>query len=81
MIDQQQRDYSWHFPFLGADQDAFAEAHAMGIGAEGAANYARGNEIAAFDGTMSKVARMRRQAREGKTVDNAFTAEEREQMG
>jgi hypothetical protein len=32
LITQQQDVYGWKFVFLGADQDAFAEAHAMGIG-------------------------------------------------
>jgi uncharacterized protein YegL len=81
MIDRQQRDYNWHFTFLGANQDAFAEAREIGIDALGAANYAVGKEMAAYGATMSKVARMRRQARAGETVDNAFTDEEREQMG
>lgn len=32
LITQQQDAYGWKFVFLGADQDAFAEARAMGIG-------------------------------------------------
>ena len=80
MIEQQQRDYNWHFTFLGANQDAFSEAGGIGIGAEGAANYAVGKERAAYAATMSKVGRMRAQALAGQEVDNAFTVEERERM-
>jgi hypothetical protein len=80
MIERQQRVYNWKFTFLGANQDAFSEAGGIGIGPEGAANYAVGKEGAAFAATMSKVGRMRQQARFLKHVDNAFTDEEREQM-
>jgi hypothetical protein len=80
LIERQQRDYNWHFTFLGADQDAFAEADAMGMHASGAANYAASKVAVAYACTMSKVTRMRRQARSGEEVDNAFTEEERERM-
>ena len=42
MIERQQRQYQWHFTFLGANQDAFAEAAAMGIDPCGAADYSMG---------------------------------------
>lgn len=80
MIQRQQCDYNWHFTFLGANQDAFAEAGAMGMHARGTANYAPSKVAAAYGSTMSKVARMRRQSREGKEVDNSFTDEERRNM-
>jgi hypothetical protein len=80
MIERQQSQYNWHFTFLGANQDAFAEAGAMGIAADGAANWAPDKVAAAYGATISKVGRMRRQARAGESVDNAFTDEEREQM-
>ena len=65
MIDRQQTTYNWHFTFLGADQDAFAEAGGMGIAASGAANFAKGKVDAAFVGTVRKVSRMRTQRRKG----------------
>ncbi|MCA9271003.1 MAG: VWA domain-containing protein, partial [Planctomycetales bacterium] len=37
MIEHQQKVYNWQFTFLGANQDAFAEADAVGIAAGGAA--------------------------------------------
>ena len=59
MIQRQQTTYNWHFTFLGADQDAFAEAGGMGIAASGAATFAKKKIDAAFIGTIRKVGRMR----------------------
>lgn len=80
MIERQQDKYNWHFTFLGANQDAFAEAGSMGIHAAGAANYAADKVAAAFLGTGSKVARMRKQRSAGETVKNEFTDKERKDM-
>ena len=80
MIQRQQNEYNWHFTFLGANQDAFAEAGGMGIHASGVADYALCKVAAAYEGTGSKVARMRAQRRAGETVKNEFTDEEREEM-
>lgn len=80
MIELQQQKYSWHFTFLGANQDAFSEAASMGIAPSGAANFATQKIGAACAATMSKVARMRGQRYRGDTVDNAFTDEERGRM-
>ena len=80
MIDRQQTKYSWQFTFLGADQDAFAEAGGMGIAAGGTANFAKNKVDAAFIGTIKKVGRMRTQRRKGQAVSNDFTDEERQEM-
>jgi len=80
MIERQQDKYNWHFTFLGANQDAFAEAGSMGIHAAGAANYAIDKVGAALMGTGAKVARMRKQRSAGETVKNEFTDIEREDM-
>ncbi len=80
MIVRQQNTYKWHFTFLGANQDAFAEAGGLGIHAAGAAAFARDKVLGAYAGTSAKVARMRRQSRSGETVRDEFTPEEREQM-
>ena len=61
MIERQQEKYNWHFTFLGANQDAFAEAGGMGIDAAGAANYAMDKVAAAYLATGAKVSRMRKQ--------------------
>ena len=80
MIERQERDYNWHFTFLGADQDAFDEARQLGIRATGAANFAKGKVAAAYAATGAKLSRMRRASAAGETVDNDFTQEEREAM-
>jgi hypothetical protein len=80
MIDRQQTQYHWQFTFLGANQDAFAEAGGMGIAACGVANYAPDKVMAAFVGTAQKVSRMRTQRRAGQKVSNEFTEEERKEM-
>ena len=80
MIQRQQQKYNWHFTFLGADQDAFAEAGGIGIPANGAANFAKNKVDAAFVGTIRKVGRMRTQQRKGQAVSNDFTDEERQDM-
>lgn len=80
MIEHQQHEYRWQFTFLGANQDAFAEAGALGIHAGGTADYDSDYVAAAYAGSSKKVARMRRQLSTGDTIDNAFTAEERQAM-
>ena len=80
MIEHQQEIYSWQFTFLGANQDAFAEAGAIGISASSAANYNPDKVCGAWLGTASKVGRMRAQKMAGETVVNEYTAEEREEM-
>jgi len=80
MIEHQQEKYSWHFTFLGANQDAFAEAGRMGMQAAGVANFAMNKVGAAYMATGAKLARMRKQTREGETVRNEFTDQERKDM-
>ncbi|MDZ4851487.1 MAG: vWA domain-containing protein [Pirellulaceae bacterium] len=80
MVEHQQDAYGWHFTFLGADQDAFAEAGAMGIDADGAANFSKDKVAAAYRATGKKVSRMRNQVRVGESAVNAFTVEERDEM-
>ncbi len=80
MIQRQQEVYSWRFTFLGANQDAFAEAHEMGMQLAAAANFAPDKIQQAFRGTAAKVARMRAQTRHGETVEDCFTDEERRAM-
>lgn len=80
MIERQQGVYNWHFTFLGANQDAFAEADSLGIHRGGAANFAPHKWKATMAVTGGKVSRMRQQSSSGELVDNAFTDEEREEM-
>ena len=63
MIDLQTGVYKWQFIYLGANQDAFAEAGAVGIPAATAANFAPANMEMAFTGTSANVASYRRSGR------------------
>jgi hypothetical protein len=72
--------YNWHFSFLGANQDAFAEAGRMGIHAAGVANYQVDKVGVAYWATSKLVARMWKQMADGETVKNDFSDEERNQM-
>jgi uncharacterized protein YegL len=80
MIQHQQDAYNWHFTFLGANQDAFAEAGGLGIHVAGVAAFSSDKIAGTYKALGSKVARMRTQAREGKTVSNEFTDTERKEM-
>lgn len=80
MIEHQQTVYNWQFTFLGANQDAFAEAGSMGISMGGAANFTANKVAAAYQATSAKVARMRTQAAACAPVDNSFTQTERDEM-
>lgn len=80
MIERQQSQYNWHFTFLAANQDAFAEAGALGIGAGGAANFSAHKFAPAYAALDRKLRRMRTQRRTGEEVKNEFTEEERKDM-
>lgn len=80
MIQHQQLKYNWQFTFLGADQDAFAEAEKMGMASGGHGTYAKRKVGAAYFHASNKVARMRKQAARGQTVDNDFTQAELDDM-
>jgi uncharacterized protein YegL len=80
MVEHQQEKYNWQFTFLGADQDAFAEAASMGMDRGGTANYQKEKVMCAMSHTAGKVSRMRRQSRSGETVSNDYTQEELDDM-
>jgi hypothetical protein len=77
---QQTETYNWQFTYLGANQDAFGVAQGMGLAAAGAANYNVMHAKMAFDAAGSNVSRMRSATREGRSVENEYTAEERKTM-
>lgn len=62
MIDHQTAKYNWQFVYLGANQDAFAEAGAVGISMANAANFEADRMAMAFTGTSANVAQYRRTA-------------------
>lgn len=80
MIEHQTNVYKWQFTFLGANQDAFAEAGAMGFQANAVANYGLAQTAGMFDALDRKVKRMRQAAFFCEPVNNDFLEDEREQM-
>jgi len=78
MISQQKDTYNWQFTFLGANQDAFAEAGGIGIAPNAAMSYNTGQFVNAYSALSSNVGRMRRAAACGQAVYNAYTDEERQ---
>ena len=78
MIERQQTAYKWQFTFLGANQDAFAEAAQLGLPQAVVANYAR--PAAAFKCASDNVSRMRTQCAAGSSVKNEYTSAERAKM-
>lgn len=80
MIEHQKTVYNWQFSFLGANQDAFADAGEIGIDRACTATYSAGKERAAWGGMTGKVGRMRQARAAQQTVVNEFTATERGDM-
>jgi Mg-chelatase subunit ChlD len=60
MVEHQTSVYKWQFIYLGANQDAFAEAGNMGIAVAQAANFTPANLPAAFAVATENVAAFRR---------------------
>ena len=76
MIRSHERDHNWQFVFLGANQDAIAEAGGFGIMADHAMTYSAKHLGVAQSIMAKKMARYRRTA---KTEDLAFSPQEREE--
>lgn len=80
MIEHQHTQYQWQFTFLGANQDAFAEAAQLGIAPEAVASYNTASSEKAFAGAATNLTRMRTATVSGEAVDNSYTAAERRAM-
>jgi len=76
-IDRQSSQYNWQFVFLGANQDAFDEAGAVGIAMGNAANFAPARMQAAFAATAANVASYRRS---GNAAKLAYSDDQRAEM-
>lgn len=63
MIQHQSGVYNWQFVYLGANQDAFAEAGSVGFKRDNVADYVGAATADAFRATSSNVANYRRTAR------------------
>jgi len=77
MIDHQSGKYNWQFVYLGANQDAFDEAGAVGIAMANAANYSPARMQVAFAATAVNVARYRRSGNADKL---AYSDDQRDEM-
>lgn len=80
MIERQQKEYNWQFTFLGANQDAFAEASSLGIAAASVGQYSTHKTSGAFTAASSNVTRMRTACSDGREVNNAYTPDELRSM-
>jgi len=60
MIEHQTTKYNWQFVYLGANQNAFAEAGGVGISMAHAANFDSDRMEMAYYGTSANVAKYRR---------------------
>ena len=76
-IDHQSGQYNWQFVFLGANQDAFDEAGAVGIAMGNVANFAPARMQVAFAATAANVASYRRS---GNPAQLAYSEDQRAQM-
>ncbi|HEY6045049.1 MAG TPA: vWA domain-containing protein [Pyrinomonadaceae bacterium] len=77
MIDHQTAKYNWKFIYLGANQDAFAEAGGVGIAMAHAANFTPAQTKVAFMGTSANVASYRRS---GRSEALQYSEEQRQRM-
>lgn len=75
LIERQKKEYSWHFMFLGANQDAIATARNIGICANASMTYAATGSGCAV--TYDAISRNVSDLRSGKLQTASFTASER----
>ena len=79
MISHQQSAYKWQFTYLGANQDAFAEAGSLGI--QGAAAPTTNHtQRAAWGSTSANMSRMRHAAASEMEIVNEYTTSELKDM-
>jgi hypothetical protein len=72
LITQQRQAYGWEFTFIGANQDAFAEAGQIGVPVAAAATYTTATADSAWRG----VSKMSARYASGASAGLAFTPEE-----
>ena len=78
LTQRQQENYGWRFTYLGANQDAFAEAGAIGVATAAAVNYnaTHAGTVSAWDAASKWSGRTRVAGPGGQSV--AYTQAERE---
>lgn len=77
---EERQDDGWQFVFIGANQDAFAEAGAMGFARATTADYSVEKAGTAYGNTSALLSRMRSQSAAGETVSASYSLEERRTM-
>lgn len=80
MIEHQQSKYNWQFSYLGANQDAFAEAASYGINLDAVANYAATKSVSAYNSMSSNTTRMRTATAMGLCAKSEYTVDEKADM-
>ncbi len=80
MIEKQQSEFSWQFTFLGANQDAFAEAADLGISKISTMTYSPKKTDAVFYAASRNVGTMRLNTANDDVVCNAYTTQENESV-
>lgn len=73
MVEEQEKTWNWHVVFLGANIDAVAEGHLIGVSAAAAMSYAPASAKAAYVAVSSNVAQLRK----GIRSRVSFTARQR----
>lgn len=71
LIERQEKEYSWVFSYLGANQDAVEEGARMGMRADASLTYAPGNAAAAMGAYAASLTRLRRGVARGQDVGSA----------
>lgn len=77
MIEHQSNAYQWNFIYLGANQDAFAEAGGIGISMDNAATFDVANMRASYAGVSANMTSYRRG---GSRASLGFNKEQRARM-
>ncbi len=81
MIERQQNEYNWQFVFLGANQDAFAEAAQIGINQQNVSNYDAARSQVAYGAVSMKIGNARSSARASRAINLSFNDKDRKSMG
>lgn len=82
LVERQQRDYAWHFVFLGANMDAIAEGGGIGILQTCAVNFAatpKGTQDA-YNMVSDKIIAARCCAAGGQSVSYSFSEADRQKL-
>jgi uncharacterized protein YegL len=80
MIEKQQTEFSWQFSFLGANQDAFAEAADLGISKFSTMTYTPNKTDIVFAAASRNVSSMRTNVANDEVVMNTYTVQENESV-